>query len=293
MVNKKVSIVLPTYNGADFIAQSIKSVLTQTYENWELIIVNDCSTDDTLSICESFAKNDSRICIISNERNLKIPRSLNIGFEKATGGYHTWTSDDNMYKPEAIETMVNALENNDGAVMVYSNLSDIDDKGEVIRQVEFRDSKYGLLENVWGACFLYTASVAQKVGLYDDNMFLAEDYDYWIRVMLVGKIIHLSDDLYFYRRHSKALTQTRLDSVNEQTYKVLLKNFLGLYSIAVRNNLVNEFFDHMLERGQAHYDETYELLVTVNKGYRRCLFKRKLKRKIRQVKQKLKRVIKK
>lgn len=94
----KVSIVLPTFNGSKYIKQSVESVLSQTFTDFELIIVNDCSTDDTLSICNELKELDSRITIISNETNKKLPASLNIGFRRAVGEYFTWTSDDNLFK---------------------------------------------------------------------------------------------------------------------------------------------------------------------------------------------------
>lgn len=81
MLHKKlISIVLPTYNGSRFLRDSIESVVSQTYEHWELIIVNDCSTDNTLKIAKEYEERDSRIRVISNNINKKLPASLNIGF---------------------------------------------------------------------------------------------------------------------------------------------------------------------------------------------------------------------
>ena len=84
----------PVYNGANHIADSINSIINQTYQNWELIVVNDCSTDNTLEICSELSEKDSRIRVISNKKNLKLPNTLNAGFDAATGDYYTWTSDD-------------------------------------------------------------------------------------------------------------------------------------------------------------------------------------------------------
>ena len=103
----KVSIVLPTYNGSAFITEAIDSILNQTFSDFELIIVNDCSTDNTFQLCKDYAQKDKRIKLISNSTNLKLPASLNVGFSYATGEYFTWTSDDNYYKDNAIEKMVN------------------------------------------------------------------------------------------------------------------------------------------------------------------------------------------
>ena len=85
------------YNGEQYLTQAIGSCLQQTYKNIELIIVNDCSTDATLSIAKSFADNDSRVKVITNEINKRLPASLNIGHNIAKGEFLTWTSDDNLY----------------------------------------------------------------------------------------------------------------------------------------------------------------------------------------------------
>ena len=92
MNEKKVSIVLPVYNGAAYLAESIESVIAQTYANWELIIVNDCSTDDSLAIASKYASQDDRIKVYSNPQNLKLPKTLNAGFEQADGAYAVFAS---------------------------------------------------------------------------------------------------------------------------------------------------------------------------------------------------------
>lgn len=105
-----VSIVMPVYNGEKYLKQSITSVINQTFKDWNLIIVDDCSTDSSPKIMNEYAKSDNRIQVIHNKVNSKIPASLNNGFEKASGRYYTWTSDDNIYEHDAIEKMVNYLD---------------------------------------------------------------------------------------------------------------------------------------------------------------------------------------
>ena len=121
-----VSVVLPVYNGEDMLARSIESVLGQTYKNLELIIVNDCSTDNTAKIIEKYSSLDPRIKVVNNSVNLKLPRSLNAGFDNASGYYYTWTSHDNMYKDNAISVMVETLEAKPEFDMVYADSSAID-----------------------------------------------------------------------------------------------------------------------------------------------------------------------
>ena len=117
-MDKKVSIVLPTFNGDRFIRKSIDSCLAQSYENIELIIVEDGS--NCLSgIINTY--NDPRLIYCRNEENLKISKSLNKGFSRASGDYLTWTSDDNIYENNAIETMVKVLEADARIDFVYAN----------------------------------------------------------------------------------------------------------------------------------------------------------------------------
>lgn len=126
---KKISVVLPVYNGEQYIEESIQSVLNQTWQDWELIIVDDCSTDRTPEIIRWYAQQEPRIQVIQNAENQKLPRSLNIGFQCALGDYFTWTSDDNRYKPEAFETMLAYLCAAPEVGLVYCDMDFIDGEG--------------------------------------------------------------------------------------------------------------------------------------------------------------------
>ena len=218
---KKVSIILPTYNGENFIYDSIKSVLNQTYSNWELIIVNDCSTDETLKIVNEFAQFDKRIKVINNKENKKLPASLNVGFSNATGDYYTWTSDDNMYKPHAIEKMVEYLNNNPDCDLISFNMDFIDEQGNFVK--EFTDilperTPLQLAQccNI-GACFMYRKEIAQKAGNYDETMFCAEDYEYWCKIALKGNIHYKNENYYQYRYNSSSLSATKKEVTDRKT----------------------------------------------------------------------------
>lgn len=183
MFHKKlISIILPTYNGSRFIRDSIESIIKQTYKNWELIIVDDCSTDDTLTILKEYEKQDSRIHVISNLVNKKLPASLNVGFQYAKGEYWTWTSDDNIYKEDAIEYMTNYLNKNSDVDLLSCNFDIVtEDLVFICSKCDTyqRDVAQLAVENQVGACFMYTRNVANRIGEYDTSMFCAEDYDYW------------------------------------------------------------------------------------------------------------------
>jgi glycosyltransferase involved in cell wall biosynthesis len=209
----KISVVLPTYNGERFLAGAIESVIAQTEVDWELIIVNDASTDSTLEIAKRYAEADSRIRIIVNETNKKLPASLNIGFSHARGRYLTWTSDDNLYKPNAFEVMVNYLNINHMTDFVTANMDIISEDGKVLSQHHSERDILRPRDLILGcnisAAFMYRKTLADKVGDYDFNLFCAEDYDYWCRIVLAGKIDYINDNIYQYRKHRNSLTATK------------------------------------------------------------------------------------
>jgi glycosyltransferase involved in cell wall biosynthesis len=203
-----VSIILPTHNGSRFIKKSIESCLSQSYKNLELIVVDDCSTDDTDVIVEEYIKADNRVKLIRNQKNLKLPLSLNKGFDAASGEFLTWTSDDNYYSDHAIETMVDFLIHNQDHVLVYSNYTIIDENDQIVGEKKFHDVNLSMVK--WlgcGACFLYQKSLHDQLKGYDPSAFLIEDYDFFLRGLLVGKYKYMErTDLYHYRVHSGSLT---------------------------------------------------------------------------------------
>ncbi len=216
MNNPVISIVLPTYNGSKYIRQSIDSCLNQTYRNFELIIVNDCSTDETPAIIEEYARKDERVKIIHNQFNKQLPVSLNTGFSAALGQYHTWTSDDNYYAPNALEVLLNEIKKDEQIDLVYTNYTIIDDNNRSSGTRTFNNIYDSFTD--WlgcGACFLYKEIVYKKNNGYNPSAFLIEDYDFFMRAFLQFNFkYHNAYDLYYYREHITSLTTTQGDNVN-------------------------------------------------------------------------------
>lgn len=218
-----ISVILPVFNGEKYLQQSIRSILEQTYENWELIIVNDCSTDNTEEIAQRYAKIDKRIRVINNLENKKLPASLNIGFSNAKGQYFTWTSDDNAYAKDAFEKLrKNLIDNN--VDFVFSDYQVIDEEDYILyNQVTGPVEELPYYNNV-GACFLYKKEIQVHLKGYNVNKFLVEDYDFWLRVYWKYKMLHISESLYFYRIHAKSLTSERKKEVELAEIKLLEEN---------------------------------------------------------------------
>lgn len=264
-----VSIILPVYNGEEFLEQSINSILSQTYKEFELIIVNDCSTDSSESIIQKYLTLDKRIRYFKNKKNYKLPRSLNVGFAEAKGKYFTWTSDDNIFHKTAIETMVDYLEEHSEIQLVYCDYNEIDEKGKTIKTICVEQPEQLIYKNVVGACFLYRESIAKKVGNYIQERFLVEDYDYWLRIYLSGKIAPLHKCLYDYRIHQRSLTSRQKEEIRN-ALKKLQYYYLREYE---KKGFSNKFlFDYLEWILQTERDRNTRILVRLNFMMRHPLY---------------------
>lgn len=203
-----VSVVLPIYNGSRYLREAIESCLAQTYSNWELILVDDCSTDSTPAIIAEFAAREPRIRPLRHETNRKLPEALNTGHAEARGEYLMWTSDDNRLLPGALEEMVRFLEAHPAVGLVYADSVLIDEAGRYVRDWPAYHASALAYMNAIGPCFLYRRSVHERVGAYSADLFLAEDYDYWLRIYRQFEVAHLPRTLYEYRWHGDSLTNT-------------------------------------------------------------------------------------
>ena len=224
MSSPLVSIVLPTHNGSAFLHASLESCVEQTYANWELIVVDDASTDETPEVIQHFVERDARIRTIRHPRNIRLPAALNSGFAVARGEYLTWTSDDNKYRPHALAEMVGFLEEHPDTGMVYADYSIIGKNDELIRAIQVRAIKYLPEANFVGGCFMYRRSVAATIGEYSSDLFLVEDWDYWFRVSSRFHVAPLHRDLYLYRKHDGSLTAQRSREVEAAVCLVLERN---------------------------------------------------------------------
>lgn len=221
-VPSRVSVVMPVYNGGEYLAAAIESVLNQTWRDLELILVDDGSTDHSLVHMEQYAKQDARVRIV-RQTNQKLPRALNAGFALAQGEFLCWTSADNRMHPHCIERLHEALTASPKTALVYANMCLIDDNGDPLTDLQWypKPNRPDIVllpneterlntrpDNIIGAAFLYRASVAAAVGGYSPVRFTTEDYDYWMRINELFRVEHVPFEtpIYDYRIHQDSLT---------------------------------------------------------------------------------------
>ncbi|MFA5031206.1 MAG: glycosyltransferase [Patescibacteria group bacterium] len=218
-IQKKITVLMPTYNQGKFIQESIDSVLSQTFTNFELIIVNDGSTDNTKEILER--QTDPRIRIIHKE-NGGTGSALNLGFENAVGEYETWLASDNKYYPNALQDMFNILEKKKNVDFVYCNceigVMDETGLGEVTRKnynseisMEWDSYKFYEHHNI-GVIWLWR----KELRLVSGTHFITdpcEDYEMTIRMIEAGGNFYYHPTVSgWHRRHPENLTKKLLTS---------------------------------------------------------------------------------
>lgn len=234
-----VSVILPVYNGANLLEESIESVLNQSYKNLELIIVNDGSTDNSLTIAKKFEERDNRIKII-NQENKKLPTALSVGFRAARGEFLTWISDDNIMLPDCVKILVENLQRKTDTAMVYGNMRLINKKGKIKRghfwfekplfsgNVCFPKTAEAIntfANNTIGAAFMYRRCAAYILGDYSKYKNNIEDYDYWMRMNSLLKIEHIDESkpIYKYRIHKESLTAHDKElGITKNRYKLMV-----------------------------------------------------------------------
>lgn len=216
-----ISVILPVYNCEKYLEKAITSVLSQTYVNLELIIVDDGSNDNSKSIADSFLWDD-RVKVIY-QQNMTLPVALNNGFNSAQGEFYTWTSADNIMLPNCLEILVTELQRDRECDMVYGNMRLIDENDNILRGYGWYElpplsgnvilpsgvsQLNTVANNTMGAAFLYRSGVCKSIFGYSENLFTLEDYDYFMRVNSFFKIKHTlhKRPIYEYRIHKESLT---------------------------------------------------------------------------------------
>lgn len=206
-IKNKISIHMCTYNRAHFIQQAINSVLKQTYTNWELLILDDASTDNTESIILPYLK-DSRIRYIKNEKNLGITKNRNKALSLSTGEYiAVLDSDDVWVDKEKLSKQISFLNQNEDYALVGTNMEIIDSENKKITdkkyETENTDIKNNLLikNQFCHSSVLYRTKIVKDMDGYDESLMSWEDYDLWLRLGKKYKLANLDIISTSYRIH--------------------------------------------------------------------------------------------
>ena len=229
-----VSIIMPSYNTGKFIRETIESVLAQTYANWELIIVDDCSTDNTDEVVKDYLSDD-RIHYIKNDRNSGAAVSRNRALREAKGKWIAFLDSDDLWEPEKLQKQI-AFMKKKNYHFSYTNYVEIDEKsipnGKYVTGPK-RITKYGMYNYCWMGCLtvMYDAEVVGLIQIEDIKK--NNDYAMWLKVCKKTSCYLFNEPLARYRKRS--------GSISNHGYMKLLKWHYKLYREAEKKNPISSF----------------------------------------------------
>lgn len=227
--NPLVSIIMPAYNAEKFISKSIESVLQQTYPNWELLVINDGSIDNTSNIVNSF--NDSRIKLIEQD-NSGVSKARNTGIANSTGEFIAFLDSDDLWLQDKLEIQVKYMINNQNIILSYGDYLSFIEDGKIIENKQLYPFKIkDLKERLLVFNFIATLTVMVKsdvlkdTGGFDTEFFGPEDWDLWIKISQKGDIDYIKENLAMYREHEGGISKNKKRQLEEE-YKVLKRHVL-------------------------------------------------------------------
>jgi glycosyltransferase involved in cell wall biosynthesis len=216
MLKPKVTLIIPVYNGANYLKYAIDSALKQTYKNLEIIVVNDGSSDNGES--EKIAKSYGKKIRYIYKENGGVSSALNLAIEKMTGEYFSWLSHDDTYEPNKIEVEVDYLLKNEllqQKVIIYSDYFLIDVHGKLLSKAIknheelVQKPEYALLKgNINGLSLLIPKSAFDEYGGFDVSLKATQDYELWRKMARTYDLIHIPELLVSTRIHAKQVTNT-------------------------------------------------------------------------------------
>lgn len=216
-----VSIVTPSYNQADFLEQTIRSVLEQDYPRIEYMVMDGASTDDSVEIIKKHAE---KLSWWVSEKDSGQGEAINKGLARANGEILAWLNSDDYYLPNAISSAIKTFQQNPDVVLVYGDMLAVDDDGQT-----FNTLKYGQLSLEDLLCFqiigqpavFFRREALEKAGVLDTTFHFLLDHHLWIRIAQQGKILHVPQTWAAARYHSQAKNRLKAADFGPEAFRIL------------------------------------------------------------------------
>jgi glycosyltransferase involved in cell wall biosynthesis len=264
----QISVLLPVYNCENYIKDCIDSVLNQTFSDFELLIIDDKSTDNTVKIIQQF--NDDRIKLTIKEKNSGYTNSLNWGIDQAKGKYIARMDGDDICMPNRFERQFYFLESNPDVLLCGTSIQLI---GSIIEHRQPPTHEDILIKLCFETCFFHPTIMGRKQvfieNKYNSSFEPAEDYELWTRLAFKGKLANISEILLEYRVHSHQVSKTKsniqsdnafqcklrmlsslnvLNAFTKEQIKIALDDYSDYTYADCKNTL--QFFDYLIESNQ-------------------------------------------
>ena len=218
-IKNKISVILPVYNSEKYISESITSILKQSYQNFELIIVDDGSTDKSSLVCENYAQQDNRIILIKNAHK-GLTSSLNDALKISSGKYIARQDADDISLPIRLEKQLRWFSEDDKRVLCGTNCKILTENNTYKNNWSIKYKNSSIVKKLrYSNCFVHSSTMfikdkAKNIGFYDENLIYAQDYDLWWKLSTTGLVGNLKEKLLVLRDRKDSISRS---SSNEQT----------------------------------------------------------------------------
>ena len=259
MKKSKVSVLLPVYNGSQYLSETIHSILNQTYSDFEIIIIDDASMDNSVDIINNF--NNKKIILRQNDSNLGQAESENIGLRIARGTYIARIDQDDLMMPDRLEKQVQFLDSHPDIAAVGSQVYCIDSSGKSIKKimwpVGFEANLFYIITGnvpVGDPAVMYRKEMVQNLGGYNEQYVPSEDYYLWLQMYLKGyKCDNIKDFLTTYRLHSLQTSIVRKNTQLEKHNLAFTNFYKSLAKVSVDPKLIIQYLNIL--RGKEKFNQ--------------------------------------
>lgn len=266
----RVSLIMPGYNGMPYLPFALDSILAQSMPDFELIFVDDASTDQTVEVVADYAARDNRIRLLINQQNSGIAVTLNVGLGAARGELIAIMDDDDISLPERFQRQVDFLEAHSDHVLVGTYYEMIDVNGRVQKTIK---SPIESWELEWFAHFwnpvghptaMFRASVVRERDLlYNTNHRTATDVDFLVRLLEHGKASNLPIPLVRYRMHPRNVSTVFSEEQNREVCEIRLRNLIKWYPNVLEEEAVKDLFHLLIYRQRLRHHLASQFAVAM------------------------------
>jgi glycosyltransferase involved in cell wall biosynthesis len=222
----RVSVIMPVYNTAAYLPEALESILSQTYRDFEVIIVDDQSRDQCPAILKKYARRDDRIRLLRNAVNLKLCRTLNRAIEAARGEYLVRMDSDDVSEPERIEKQVAYMDAHTEVGISGGTMQIIDEQGRPLGRRQYALTDAAIRSRLFRyspfshPTVIFRRSALERAGVYDPRFEHAEDYELYFRLGRVAQFGNLPDVLLQYRRVGTSVTSALTRTMETRTLEI-------------------------------------------------------------------------
>ena len=229
----RISVIIPTYNRSDYVHLAIQSVLHQTYQDLEIIVCDDGSTDNTVEVVKSFQNSSGpSVLLEALPHNLGVSAARNRAIHLAQGEFIAFLDSDDSWKPAKLEKQISFLDAHPDCIGVGCNLEVVSHDDKVIQKrykivngLNYSNELFTLLYNCYitTSCFVVKRDALLLAGLFDIRLQASEDRDLWYRLPRFGRIGHLEEILVSYRKHTSSISSSTGHFTAETYIPVIMK----------------------------------------------------------------------